>query len=186
MKTLLSRKVPVAALLIALSLAVQCDARGRRCRVRGRHRGMSAMMPYCGGCGGCCDGMMAAGLPPVDFAAAPMHMPPNPPPPPGTLGKTYQLPSRPVPAAKHPRVGMLDICVPGAEEVVVSDTNEFREEDYVDGFRDELDPNLWHFETRPLYPGLPHIYRVESRSGGQITAVRYVRLVRGRILEVTF
>jgi hypothetical protein len=118
---------------------------------------------------------------------APMHVAaPDVAPPPGTLGRTYQLPSRPVPADTHPRVAMLDIRVPGAEEVVVIDTNEFREEDYVEGYQDEKDPALWHFETKALSPGLPHVYRVESRRGGKAQDVRYVRLVRGRILEVNF
>jgi hypothetical protein len=118
---------------------------------------------------------------------APMHSAvPDVAPPPGTLGRTYQLPSRPVPSDTHPRAAMLDIRVPGAEEVVVMDTNEFRDEDYVEGYRDEKDPSLWHFETKALYPGLPHVYRVESRRGGKAQDVRYVRLIRGRILEVNF
>lgn len=106
-------------------------------------------------------------------------------PPPGTLGRTYSLPTKLVPADKHPRIGMLDVRAT-AEEVIVSDTKEFREEDDVKGFRDERDPSIWHFESKPLYPGVPHVYKVELVNGGAVTDVRYVRLVRGRIIELAF
>lgn len=106
-------------------------------------------------------------------------------PPPGTLGRTYSLPTRLVPAEKHPRVGMLDV-VATAEDVIVSDTKEFREEDEVKGFQDEQNPGVWHFETKPLLPGVPHVYKVELINGGVTTDVRYVRLIRGRIIELTF
>ena len=106
-------------------------------------------------------------------------------PPPGTLGRTYSLPTRLVPAEKHPRVGMLDVRA-NAEDVIVSDTKEFREEDDVKGFQDEQNSGLWHFETKPLLPGVPHVYKVELINGGVTTDVRYVRMVRGRIIELTF
>lgn len=131
---------------------------------------------------GSCAAPGGAGL----YGPSTIPQPPDAGPPPGTLGRTYYLPSRPLPASKHPRIGMLDICAPGVEELVLVDTNEYREEDYVDGYRDAVNPALWHFETDPLIPGLPHIYRVEARCGGVTTDVRYVRLIRGRILEVNF
>lgn len=115
---------------------------------------------------------------------------PNPPsPPPGTLGRTYQVPSRPVPADKHPRAAMIDVNVRAAAEVVVQNTNPFRTEEQLDGFRDAKDPDLWHFTSEPLYPGLPHIYRVEAnlkRPGGDVTELRYVRLIMGRIVRLDF
>lgn len=106
-------------------------------------------------------------------------------PPPGTLGRTYTLPTRLLPAEKHPRVGMLDLRV-SAEDVIMSDTNEFREEDDVKGFQDEQDPSLWHFETKPLTPGLPHVYKIEVINGGVPTGAQYVRLIPGRILQLTY
>jgi hypothetical protein len=106
-------------------------------------------------------------------------------PPPGTLGRTYSLPTKLLPPEKHPRQAMLDIRST-AEEVVVSDTKEFREEGDIKSFQDEDDPTLWHFETKPLLSGVPHIYKVEMINGGVTTDVRYVRLIRGRILELSF
>jgi hypothetical protein len=105
-------------------------------------------------------------------------------PPPGTLGRTYSLKTRILPAEKHPRVGMLEIRT-NAEDIVISDTNEFREEDDVKGFRSEQDSSLWVFETKPLLPGVPHVYKIEIINGGVTTNVQYVRLVRGRILELS-
>ncbi|MEZ6055383.1 MAG: hypothetical protein R3C01_01640 [Planctomycetaceae bacterium] len=131
---------------------------------------------------GAMPGMMPGGMP----------MLANPAPPPGTLGRTYTLPARPVPADRHPRVGMLDVKASMEVEVFVGDTFEFREEDDVEGYRDERDGSLWHFETKPLIPGQPHVYRVETRTPGteaykgDIIDVRYVRLVPGRVLTLTF
>jgi hypothetical protein len=108
------------------------------------------------------------------------------PPPPGTLGRTYQLPAKLLPADEHPRVAMLDIRAPGADEVVVEDTYEFREEESVVGFQSEEDENLWHFKTKPLMPGQPNVVRIELRSGGKVTDVRYVRLIANRLIELSF
>ncbi len=126
-----------------------------------------------------------APLQPLPAAPSPVIVPGPVSPPPGTLGRTYSLPSRLVPADKHPRVAMLEVCS-SAEEVIVSDTKEFREEDDIRGFQDEKDSTLWHFETKPLHPGLPHVYKVELINGGVTTDVRYVRLLRGRIIELAF
>ncbi len=110
---------------------------------------------------------------------------PAEPPPPGTLGRTYSLPSRPIPADKHPRIGMIDVCADAAVHVIVRWTNDFRNEETLKGSRDECDPDVWHFESKPLIPGLTQIYRVEvyrGEAGSAPSEVRYVRLVRGRIV----
>lgn len=110
-------------------------------------------------------------------------------PPPGTLGQTYQLRSKPVPVDMHPRVALLDVYVPNATQVFVHDMNPYRTQDRLDGFQDVEDPNMWHFETEPLYPGLPRIYRVEARvngPNGPATEERYVRLIMGRVIELQF
>lgn len=108
-------------------------------------------------------------------------------PPPGTLGQTYFRSSRPVPADKHPRAGMLDVRAPGATDVVVYDVENFRSEDRVDGFRNQDDAAMWHFESKPLIPGLSHIYRVVVRRGtGNNFEEKYVRLIMGRVVSVEF
>ena len=108
-------------------------------------------------------------------------------PPPGTLGQTYQRSSRPVPADKHPRAGMLDVRAPGATDVVVYDVENYRSEDRVDGFRNQDDHTMWHFESKPLIPGLSHIYRVVVRRGpGSNFEEKYVRLIMGRVVSVEF
>lgn len=108
-------------------------------------------------------------------------------PPPGTLGQTYQRSSRPVPADKHPRSGMLDVKAPGATDVAVYDVENFRSEDRVEGFRNQDDFTMWHFEAKPLIPGLPHIYRVVVRRGeGTNFEEKYVRLIMGRVVSVEF
>lgn len=108
-------------------------------------------------------------------------------PPPGTLGQTYQRSSRPVPADKHPRAGMLDVRAPGATDVAVYDVENYRAEDRVDGFRNQDDRELWHFESKPLIPGLTHIYRVVVRRGtGNNFEEKYVRLIMGRVVSVEF
>lgn len=109
-------------------------------------------------------------------------------PPPGTLGQTYDRPSRSIPADKHPRIGMIDVRVLGAQHVVVRDLKEFRTEEQLEGFRDVQNPHLWHFESKPLYPGLPHIYRVEAMMigpEGPRMEIRYVRLIMGRLVNLT-
>lgn len=116
--------------------------------------------------------------------------PAAPSPPPGTLGRTFQLPSRPVPVEKHPRVGMIDVKVNDADEVIVHDMNAMRTEATISGFRDAEDANVWHFESKPLYPGLDHIYRVQATfknpDGTKTKSERYVRLIMGRVVELVF
>lgn len=121
-----------------------------------------------------------------------IHMPPRrtPSPPPGTIGKTFKLPSRPVPVEKHPRVGMLDVRVVDAHDVIVHDMNAMRTEDTIDGFKDAKEENIWHFESKPLYPGLDHIYRIQATfknpDGSDRKEERYVRLIMGRVVELIF
>jgi hypothetical protein len=113
----------------------------------------------------------------------------DPSPPPGTIGQTYQLRSKPVPVDMHPRVALLDVYVPNATNVFVHDMNPYRTQDRLDGFQDVENPDMWHFETEPLYPGLPRIYRIEARipgDDGPRMEERYVRLIMGRVLELRF
>ncbi len=108
--------------------------------------------------------------------------------PPGTLGQTYYLSSRPVPADKHPRVGMIDVRATSASFVIVRWTNDFRMEETLKGYQDDNDPSIWHFESKPLLPGLKQIHRVEIYNGGPGSAptdVRYVRLIMGRVVNLT-
>lgn len=107
-------------------------------------------------------------------------------PPPGTLGRTYQLKSRPIPTKMHPRTAMVDIRVPGAGEVLVHEMNNFRTEDLLEGFQDVYDPTIWHFQSEALLPGLSHIYRVEARFPDGRVDERYIRLIRGRLVELEF
>lgn len=110
-------------------------------------------------------------------------------PPPGTIGRTYQLRSKPVPVDMHPRVALLDVYVPDATNVFVHDINPYRTQDRLDGFQDAENPDMWHFETEPLYPGLPRIYRIEAQIPGEDgprMEERYVRLIMGRVLELRF
>ena len=107
-------------------------------------------------------------------------------PPPGTLGQTYHRPMWPIPAKKPPRIGMIQVRVNGAQNVVVQDTNEFRMEDAIEGGRHPDDPTLWYFESKPLIPGSQHIYRVVAvRENGQ-TEERMVRFVMGRVVTLDF
>lgn len=101
------------------------------------------------------------------------------PAPPGTLGRTYQLCSRPLPEDEHPRNAGLEIKVSGATEIYV---------DRMEGFVDE--DGFWQFTTeKPLIPGQPAIVRVvitRPHSGKLTKDVRVVRLIPGRVLSVEF
>jgi len=109
--------------------------------------------------------------------------------PPGTLGKTYYKASRDIPADKHPRIAMVDVIARGATDVNVYNINPHREEDAIDGFENQLTNGLWQFETKPLIPGVPHIYKVVFRFSDKPNApetVRYIRLIPGRITQLTY
>lgn len=109
-------------------------------------------------------------------------------PPPGTLGQTYQLRSDPVPADKHPRAGMIVIHAPGATDVLVQDTNNFRTRDKLEGFEDQNHRGTWHFESIMLLPGQPNIHRVvaiyptDDGQEGSRVEVRFVRFIMGRVV----
>jgi hypothetical protein len=105
--------------------------------------------------------------------------------PPGTLGQTYQLRSDPVPADRHPRSGMVVVHAPGATDVLVQDTNNFRTRDKLKGFEDQNHPGTWHFESIMLLPGQPNIHRVVAiypADEGSRVEVRYVRFIMGRMV----
>lgn len=106
-------------------------------------------------------------------------------PPPGTLGQTYQRPTRPIPVDKHPRVSIVDVRASGATLIKVYGTNEFRTKDAISGFQDRRDASVWRFESEPLVPGVPHIYRVDAHYGESIQQ-KYIRLVPGRIVTLDF
>lgn len=117
-----------------------------------------------------------------------VYIAPLPPviPPPGTLGTTYLRQSWATPANRHPRIAMLDVRAPiGSTGVRVFTTYSYREEDEIEGFQDPVDPCLWHFETQPLLPGIPHVYRVESQ-GAAGSDARMVRLIRGRRVTLEY
>ncbi len=106
-------------------------------------------------------------------------------PPPGTLGQTYQLRSDPVPADKHPRAGMIVIHAPGATNVLVQDTNNFRTRDTLKGFEDTDHRGTWHFESIMLLNGQPNVHRVVAMypaEDGSRVEVRYVRFIMGRVV----
>lgn len=136
-------------------------------------------MPYASTAPAIDHGAWAASGPVMNYGIAPT--------PPGTLGQTYHLPSRPVPATEHPRTGIIEVHAPSATLVIVRWTNDFRTEEVLRGSRDTQDPSLWRFESPTLLPGLAHIHRVEIYHGGPGTApsdVRYVRLIKGRVVTL--
>lgn len=125
--------------------------------------------------------------PPMMFPQGPRPLTASPPP--GTLGRTYDLPSREIPADKHPRVAMVDVLVRGATSVRLLNINPHREEDDVDGFQVEGNNSQWRFETKPLIPGIPHIYKVIvrfSEEPNSAESVRIIRMIPGRIVELVY
>lgn len=134
-------------------------------------------------------------------------------PPPGTLGRTYQRPTRMIAWDKPPRVGMLDVEVLDsvrtglAPDVKVKVTardmyNNFKP---LEGYLG--DDKVWHFESEPLLPTVPHIYDItfelirerteyERRYGRLFEkvvedklgtlGVRRIRLIPGRIVDLVF
>ncbi len=176
--TNLMTKIPYAGLtLLAVSMMPQTSQAECPCS-----KGVSPPQSY---------------APPSFQQYAPMQRPVMAPPqqvsaarPPGTIGQTYYRASREIPVDKHPRVAMIDIIAPGATDVALYNINPHREEDAVDdGFENELTNGLWEFETEPLIPGLPHIYKAVfrfSNAPGAPETVRYVRLIPGRIVTLTY
>lgn len=106
--------------------------------------------------------------------------------PPGTIGRTYQLPTAPVPATMHPRTAVLKVLADGASEVTMTSANIMRTEEDVEGYQDP-ETGVWVFKTDPLYPGLPQIYRVRAKYGDGLTHKdRYVRLIMGRVSALAY
>ncbi|WP_459556613.1 hypothetical protein [Lacunimicrobium album] len=119
-------------------------------------------------------------FPPQPAAAMPYVTPPS------SNGFQYFRTTRMIPANKPPRVAMVDIYTDPASTVRVFDIHPFREQDEVKGYHDVKNANLWVFETKTLYPGLPHIYKVVSTNPEGIETVKFVRLVPGRVVDVEF
>ncbi|MBW3543049.1 MAG: hypothetical protein KY476_22550 [Planctomycetes bacterium] len=113
--------------------------------------------------------------------AWPHSLPPVPPPP-GTLGVTYLQPSHPVPNDRHPRTAIIGVYVPGNATVSVHGLEDFVRLASNDGV-------CWFESSRPLVPGVPHVYRVEAhiaRDGESFREVRWVRMIPGRIVTLSF
>jgi hypothetical protein len=131
----------------------------------------------------------------------------------GTLGLTYQLPSKNVNSTKHPRVGLLEISVHddafrslnGTEEIKITVEDEAGHFDELEGYFGSDDK--WHFESEPLYSGVPHIYDVKfeivrtdkkrERKGDKTIemeveqkvrdiGLRRVRLIPGRTVQLSY
>jgi hypothetical protein len=106
---------------------------------------------------------------------------------PGDSGYQYYRATREIPASKPPRVGMVDVKVPAEITMVkVYDIHPFREEDLLDGFQDKNDKSIWRFESRPLIPGISHVYRVVIFDAKGMTQSKYFRLIPGRVVDISF
>lgn len=83
---------------------------------------------------------------------------------PGTLGMTYQRPTKRNPADIHPRIGRIEINVSdetfrslaAGEEIKITVEDEAGYFEELEGYFG--DDDKWHFESKPLYPGIPQIY----------------------------
>lgn len=156
---------------------------------------------------GCCNSSWGA---PVARRILPRT--PDVPPPPSTLGRTYNRTSQRIPWDKHPRTGMVEIEIDKAalvleEGVEIKVTVQDVKENFkpLDSFLG--DDGKWHFESEPLYPGNPHIYhcifevvrvttRIDRVYGQRIETqieetvrnlgVRTIRLIPGRIVDLKF
>lgn len=101
-------------------------------------------------------------------------------PPPGTLGQTYKQRSRLIEDDKHPRFAAVDVFLP--EEVDVTGR----------GMKSKWTGKVWRLEVKdPLLPGVPHIYAIKAErksKDGEVlsTDVRWVRLIPGRIVDLSF
>lgn len=100
-------------------------------------------------------------------------------PPPGTLGRTYQRPSRLVDEDQHPRFAAVEVHLP--EEVDVS----------ARGLKSKWTGKVWRLEAEtPLLPGIPHVYAIKAErrlsNGEKQVEYRWVRLIMGRIVDLEF
>lgn len=132
---------------------------------------------------------------------------------PGTLGLTYQVPSRRIPADKHPRIGQVVISVDQGtfdslaegEEVKVTVADNAGHFVELEGYFGTDDK--WHFDSKPLYMTIPNIYdasfevvRMEKRKerkGDKVIewevekqvrelGVRRFRMIPGREVKLSF
>lgn len=95
--------------------------------------------------------------------------------PPGTLGRTYTLCSRPLPEDEHPRNAGLEIRISQADRIDVEKMDGYLGND-----------GLWYFVTdKPWLPTQPAIVKVVITRNG-VRDIRVVRLIPGRILSVEF
>ncbi len=123
------------------------------------------------------------------------------------------MPSKRVNSTKHPRIGLLQITVseetfqrlPAGEEIKITVEDEAGHFDELEGFFGE--DEKWHFESEPLYPGIPNIYDVmfeivrtdkkRERKGDRVIEIevekkvrdlglRRVRLIPGRTVYLNF
>ena len=133
--------------------------------------------------------------------------------PPGTLGKTYLRPTRMLDWDQHPRVGQLDVEILDTLRVGLARDVEIKvtARDMYNNFKPLEgylgDDDVWHFESEPLVPTVPHIYDVrfelirersefERRYGRLferivedklgVLGVRRIRLIPGRIVDLVF
>lgn len=100
-------------------------------------------------------------------------------PPPGTLGRTYQRPSRLVDEDQHPRFAAVEVHLP--EEVDVS----------ARGLKSKWTGKVWRLEAEtPLLPGIPHVYAIKAErrlnNGEKHVEYRWVRLIMGRVVDLEF
>lgn len=101
-------------------------------------------------------------------------------PPPGTLGKTYLRQSRMVPHDKHPRCGMMDVEIVDSIrhgidpriKIKIITRDIYNNFEPLEGFSG--DDGIWHFESEPLLPTVPHIYDVRLELVEEIQTVEYV------------
>lgn len=101
-------------------------------------------------------------------------------PPPGTLGRTYLRQSRMVPHDKHPRCGMLDVEIIDSVKagldprikIKIITRDIYNNFEPLEGFTG--DDGIWHFESEPLLPTVPHIYDVRLELVEEIQTVEYM------------
>ncbi len=152
----------------------------------------------------------------VPYFQQPMFAAPGLAPPPGTLGRTYRRMSYPLPVDKHPRIGMLEVTISKEVEEMIAAQQPALELRVgardIDGYFKPMKgylgtDGIWHFESKPLYPGIPHIFdvnfdtvrkftKVEVRYGRRYETMiekkindlgyRRIRLIPGRIVTLTF
>ena len=133
-------------------------------------------------------GLPSAGLPGGGFGAPPGPTPnlvqaaplgPNETPP-GTLGRTYLRPSRMVAHDKHPRMAGLDVEIvdnmkiglDSSMKVRVSAKDIYNNFEPLKGYADE--DGIWHFESAPLLPTVPHMYDVRVELYRETTKIEYI------------